>query len=262
MSKIRTSAIVYRGPSLLERRSPIVAIVTGLDGSSSNPKTGRMAHLWILRSDVNPVEAVQTRQDSAVCGDCGLRGTGTGDRGCYVTVVNAPNAVYKAFKRRRYADVDPTVVNATLRDRGLSLRLGAYGEPAALPVGLLRQLTAGINHTGYTHQWRKRPALRSVVMASCDSPTDYADATAGGWRSFRTRTADQPLSPDEIICPASDEGNHRTTCADCSLCDGNHSARLGKLATGPDRRRSIAIIVHGATSVHAMAFIRSRSDVR
>lgn len=253
--KIKSSAIVYEGPSLLHRSAPIVAIVTGLDGHSDNPKTQSMAQLWILRSDVSPLEAAQDGRDAAICGDCGLRGTvgGSVDRGCYVVIVNAPRAVYDAYSRNRYAKVKPSVINARLRDRGLSLRLGAYGDPAALPIGLLRQLTDGVSHTGYTHQWRKRPHLRSVVMASCDSVQDYEDATAAGWRSFRTRAdAADSLQPGEIICPASIEAGHKSSCDKCSLCDGSHL---------DDRRKSIAIIAHGPTAMHAVKFIRSRSEV-
>jgi hypothetical protein len=253
VNKLASSAVVYVGPSLLERRSPIVAVVTGLDGRSHNPKTRSMAQLWIIRSDMGPVEAAQRQLDSAVCGYCGLRGTGRKDRGCYVTLVNAPRAVFDAFKRKRYRWLSASAVNARLRDRGLTLRLGAYGDPAALPVGLLRELTAGIQHTGYTHQWRKRPHLRSLVMASCDSPQDFALASSQGWRSFRTRTDGQPLQPNEIICPASAEGQHRSSCDHCGLCDGRTS--------NTDARKHITIIAHGPVAVHAIKFIRSRSDV-
>ena len=37
-------AIIYRGPSMLDG-SPIVAILTGIDKPSHNPKTGPMAQL-------------------------------------------------------------------------------------------------------------------------------------------------------------------------------------------------------------------------
>ena len=34
------------------------------------------------------------------------------------------------------------------------MRLGAYGDPAALPVALLQKLTVHApNHTSYSHQW-------------------------------------------------------------------------------------------------------------
>src|SRR5438105_2995512 len=53
------SAIIYRGPALLDG-APIVAIATGLDGGSANPKTGPLINTWILRADIEPTEARMT----------------------------------------------------------------------------------------------------------------------------------------------------------------------------------------------------------
>ena len=41
-------AILYCGPSLLDG-SPIIVVITGLSGRSTNTKTGKMAQTWILR---------------------------------------------------------------------------------------------------------------------------------------------------------------------------------------------------------------------
>jgi hypothetical protein len=51
MSKL--PIVLYRGPSLLDG-SPIVAIATI---GSTNVKTGPMVQTWILRADMNPLEA-------------------------------------------------------------------------------------------------------------------------------------------------------------------------------------------------------------
>ena len=83
--------------------SPYVAILTL---KSSNRKTGNMAQVWILRSDLNPVEAMSSGQDRSICGDCPHRKQDDGSRSCYVNVGQAPLSVYKGFKRGRY--VSPT----------------------------------------------------------------------------------------------------------------------------------------------------------
>lgn len=245
------SALVWQGLSLIDGQSPILAIATGLSGRSTNPKTGPMAQLWILRADMNPLTAVKSQADSAICGDCGLRGLDGAKRGCYVTVAHAPNNIFKTWERGRYATLQPSEVNALLRSNRIGLRLGAYGDPAALPHGVIASLVNGLGHwTGYTHAWRNRPDLAPFVMASADSVDDYEHARALGFRTFRTRLDSQALLPGEIACPASDEMNHRTTCDRCSLCDGSRQL---------DKRKSIAIIVHGATTVHAVKFLTSKS---
>ena len=49
-------AIIYKGPSLLDGK-PIVAIATY---SNRNTKTGHVVQTYILRSDINPLEASKT----------------------------------------------------------------------------------------------------------------------------------------------------------------------------------------------------------
>ena len=244
------SAVVYLGPSRFDG-APIVAIVTGLRRASSNPKTGRMAQLWILRADLSPLEAIDKRADYSVCGDCKLRGDGANDRACYVSMKNAPLAVYRAFVRGVYPTMDPTDVARYMREMALPIRFGAYGEPSALPLSVLNDLADGTRFTGYTHQWRMTPVsvFRHLLMASVDSVSEASQAQALGWRTFRTRTADAPMLTHEIMCPAADEMGHRTTCADCALCDGSRGSN--------DRRRNIAIIVHGSSKVHYMKLVRA-----
>jgi len=85
--------------------------------------------------------------------------------------------------------------------------------------------------TGYTHQWMYATAqhLRDKCMASCHTRDDVAEATALGWRSFRTSSDINDKLPSEILCPASKEAGRRTT--------------YGK--RGPDdRRKNIFIVMH------------------
>jgi hypothetical protein len=111
-------------------------------------------------------------------------------------------------------------------------------------MDVLRDITHGIYHTGYTHAWRNRADLASLLMASADTVQDQIDASTSGWRTFRVRTAEETLAPREIACPASEESGKRTSCDSCGLCDG---------ARTDDRRANIAIIVHG---IGTGAFLR------
>jgi hypothetical protein len=235
--KVPASAVVWQGRSAFDN-APIVAIVTGLHGDNKNPKTGaHLAQLWILRSDISPLDAVKTGTDQSICGDCKHRGDGTGKRrSCYVSVKNAPRAVYEAYRKGRYLTMRPSDVATHLASKSMGIRIGAYGDGAALPIGIIAGLTHGIFHTGYTHAWKDRADLRQWLMASVDTPTEYATAKNAGWRTFRVRTADENLDSQEIACPASDEAGKRTSCDHCGLCDGARHA---------DQRRSIAIIAHG-----------------
>lgn len=229
--------ILYEGPSRLDN-NPIVAIATI---NSKNSKTGDMIQIWILRSDIPPHEAVKIGHDYSICGDCPQRHYLGG--GCYVIPYQAPLSVYRAYKRGRYSTEANMSALETAFANGTPIRVGAYGDPGAVPTAIWRDLLRdyGGNWTGYTHQWRRRPSLRSLFMASVDSSAEARDATRRGWRYFRGATADdyQPGAlrlpvVREIECAADSRG---VTCADCRLCNG---ARDG------DRRASIAIEVHGA----------------
>ena len=239
---VPSSAVVWRGRSAFDG-SPIVAIVTGLGTKSRNVKTGaNLAQLWILAEDISPLDAIRTGRDHSICGICRHRGDGTGKgRSCYVSVKNAPRAVWAAYVRGAYLSMRPADVATHLASRGMGIRIGAYGDGAALPIDVLRDLTDGIYHTGYTHAWRTRADLAPLLMASADTAQDQVDASMAGWRTFRVRTATEALAPREIACPASEEaeliaGTRRTACDSCGLCNG---------ARTDDRRANVAIIVHG-----------------
>ena len=61
--------IVYEGPSELDG-SPIVVIINKIWAASKNGKTGALVQSFIIRSDINPVEALKTGDDAAICGHC------------------------------------------------------------------------------------------------------------------------------------------------------------------------------------------------
>ena len=54
--------IAYEGPSEIDG-APIVVIVNKINDASKNGKTGDIVQSFIIRSDVNPVEALQTGAD-------------------------------------------------------------------------------------------------------------------------------------------------------------------------------------------------------
>lgn len=226
--------ILYRGPSMIDR-NPIVAIATGYNRPSKNTKTGAMVQVWILREDIHPVGAVMEGHDKSICGSCRHRGP-LGKRSCYVNVGKAPSNVWKSYQKGRYE----TCPDLTVFGADKLLRLGAYGDPGAVPIKIWRDLTArSKGWTGYTHLWQSKPHLKSMCMASVDTPNEHITATLKGWRTFRV-TSDMRTLNNEIMCPASKEAGMRTTCQMCKLCNGQKN----------DGRKSIMIMVHGSGSKH------------
>lgn len=221
--------VVYEGPSFLDG-SPIVAIITALVEPSDNDKTGDMVQLWILPRDRSPIEARKTKDDSGFCGKCTIKSA------CYLDWGKAPMQVWRCHQRGGYDYFDPDWDSVYLLGR--KLRLGAAGDPCALPYRLVRDLvdmsTGG--HAGYTHQWRENRyrAFQRFVMASVESWGQALEAQSRGWRTFRILKPGESPTDTETRCPASKEGGMVTNCENCQLCAG--------LAC---RARSVAITAHG-----------------
>ena len=213
---------IYNGLSQLNGQA-IKSVITGTKTESANVKTGDMAQMWIMVAEERPTDAAKTGADSAVCGECPHRpllAKINNVAPCYVNLGQAPNGVY----RSEYPNGVPTIKKP--------LRLGAYGEPTALPFELVRDAVNNADgHTGYTHQWRTcDPRFKTLLMASVDSIEEQIEAQAQGWRTFRVRknsNSDRRLAShlrktlaNEISCPASTAAGFRTQCADCRLCAG------------------------------------------
>ena len=248
-----TGVIFYQGPSRIDG-SPIVGIATW---GSANEKTGNLVQTWIIRSDMHPQEAIDTGADSAVCGNCPLRGvirpaserthkgviateTVNKGRGCYVIVGQAPAAVYRTFKAGKYPVLSKEHGRKFL---GRGLRYGSYGDPVAIPLQnwkLLEKLCTGKAAPGYTHQWRNTrfKAWSKKLMASTHTEADCIEAGAMGWRTFRTILALTDKTKTEIVCPASKEADYKATCATCGACNGRKEME--------DGRRSVVIVAHGS----------------
>ena len=229
--------IIYRGASILDG-APIVAIATF---KTSNAKTGDMVQVWIIREDLNPVEASKLGADSSICGACTHRHSLGG--ACYVNIGQAPNSIWKAYQRGAYRvldilgnDEDATI--AAHHIHGRKVRLGAYGDPAAVPFEVFEQLLKGASGwTGYTHQARHKhfdPRLFRYCMASADTPRQAQKLQSRGARTFRVKTAAAPRGSAEIECLADSKGMQ---CIDCGLCNG-----------ASDTAPNIVINVHGSRS--------------
>jgi hypothetical protein len=227
MSKI-LGYIAYEGPSEIDGQ-PIVVIVNKINDASKNGKTGDIVQSFIIRSDVNPVEALQTGADSSICGTCAHRpitAKETGKPPCYVQVGKSVQSVYHAYKRGRYVKANSKDIAQVLR--GKRLRIGTYGDPYAAPVATWQDLTMFTDgHAGYSHQWQDtrfdHAAWAPLVMASADSIDEAAQANLFGMRVFRVSIG-VDKQQGEVTCPASAEGGRKATCADCLLCGGTSKA--------------------------------------
>jgi hypothetical protein len=224
------NGVFYRGPSLIDG-APIVGVAVYSD---RNSKTGRVLQTYIIRADMNPLEASKTGADVSICGTCPLRGTPTADparkqaagRRCYVNLGQGPLSVFRALERGRYPDVDPAAIGA-----GRMVRVGTYGDPAAIPGEVWdAMLSQATTWTAYTHQKPWRP---DIAMQSADDYHEAALHWHAGRRTFRVITGLDDIDHNhEILCPASKEAGRRVQCAACKLCKGSA------------RGKSIAIVEH------------------
>jgi len=220
--------IAYEGPSLLDGR-PIVVIINKINTASANDKTGALVQSFIIRSDVDPIAALKTGDDASICGDCihrPITAKESGQAPCYVNVGRSVLAVYKAHLRGRYAKIDTETLARELT--GKKLRIGTYGDGAAIPAFVWQQLTKyTAGHVGYTHQWQRpgfdHAAWSKLAMASADNVHEAEQARGLGYRVFRVSIGlDKQLN--EIPCPASVEAGKKTTCENCMLCGGKTKA--------------------------------------
>jgi len=242
------SFVIYDGPSVLPGfAGPRILVVVTPPAATPNRKLGDMWQAWILVAKTTPGVANRHDDDRAICGNCVHRkGNEQTGRTCYVPVWRGPQSIWRREQREPYPRYSNTQIRSVLN--GGYLRIGAYGDPAAVPLPiwqLILPVLAG--WTGYTHFWRDpaNAALRYFLMASVDNAAEQREARLLGWRTFRCRTPEELLARDEIVCPASAEAGHQTVCQKCQLCQGNTV-----------NAKSIAIVAHGRA---AQRFIRTRT---
>lgn len=238
---IPTGIILYEGPSLLDGK-PIVVIANTFK-KSANEKTGQMVQTWIMRSDMHPNDALKSGEDSSICGNCKHRGEWDAKKGrrvkhtCYVNILHGPTGVFRAYKSgKTYVRYEPYMDKFFV---GHKMRLGCYGDPAAVPLEIWSHLCNDVvaGYTGYTHQWKVcNPLLARYCMASVDTIEEQKEAKDTGWRTFRVREDDDPIVlSDEIVCPASKEAGKLTSCSKCRACKG----------LGTTMSKNVVIKVHG-----------------
>ena len=167
-----TGLIFYHGISQIDKTSQIVGIITL---NSDNKKTGNMGQSWIIPdNNLSPVDNAREGSDFSVCGDCKHRPENMGS--CYVTLFQAPLQIWKTYSKYKYPVIDLTTRNNFLYER--PLRLGAYGDPVAIPFEVWESLLRENNitsTTGYTHQWNNcDQRFKFILMASVDSKEELS----------------------------------------------------------------------------------------
>jgi hypothetical protein len=236
--------VLYRGPSQLDGKR-IVLVLTGLARRTRNRKTGAMLQTWILRERQDPVRAAHTGADASICGACPLRPSRNTSRRCYVNLGQAPLAIHAAFRRGAYPRA-AAAASIAAAAAGHAVRLGSYGDPAAVPTWIWTALVSHASSwTGYTHQWARADfdaRLLDLCMASVETDAEIAELEARhpGARYFRIRPPGSPLARGEMQCPASAEAGHRLGCAECRACAGR--SKPG---------RSVSITAHGAVALRS-----------
>jgi len=213
MEKRKRGVIFYEGASMIDGGHDIVGIAAGFHaGRAANRKTGAMVQTY--------------------CGECVHRA----HRTCYVRVEAGPNRVWNAYRAGRYDKISLEEARRLLA--GQLVRLGAYGDPAAIPFPVWDDILATASGwTGYTHQWKHEQAapFKRFAMASCDTMDEYREARATGWRAFYVVPKGTAKVPGAFLCPASEEGGRKLTCSECLSCSG----------TSGKATASVFIPVHG-----------------
>lgn len=235
--------VIYDGPSMIDGKR-IVAIANV--AKSRNTKTGAMLQTYIIRPDINPLEANKTGADYSICGNCPHRGQATDDpkrkiavnRSCYVNLAQGVLQTFKQYKAGAYPAISGHDAIAAL-GVGRMVRIGTYGDGAAVPSYIWESLISkAAGHTAYSHQAGIETAAfdASIYMQSADNADDALAAWQAGRRTFRVIDRIESLiAGKEVLCPASKEAGQRTQCLSCGLCAGNKI-----------KAKSIAIVAHGA----------------
>lgn len=218
--------VLYEGASTFDGEN-IVVVVTGFETPSSNTKTGNMLQSWIIKQKEYPSEAIKLEKDGSVCGTCPLKG-----KVCYVTMMG-PNNIWRSYKEGQYPIIDSKILDKIKRRHKL-LRLGAYGDPCAVPLEVWQPLIAkSQDYTGYTHAWQyTNQRWNQYIRASVESHTLKAKANNMGWKTFRITTDPNDILEDEVWCKNLEDED--TKCEDCRLCN----AGKGK--------PNVVTLVHGA----------------
>ena len=230
-----TGYVLWEGISPMDNNTPIVAIATM---KSSNKKTGNMIQVWVMVKDLHPFVALNSATDYAICGNCKFRGLHVMidgimkniRRACYVNMSQAVTRVWDTYQRGKYPKLSPDEAQQLFNQR--KIRWGAYGDPAMLPESMVSSYSAyAKRHTGYTHQWRlpQFAWCREFFQASCDTLTDFVDASTSGWGTFNVLKKGE--APTHTVCPSIATAG-KVTCLACTKCDGASGNHIDAPAHG------------------------------
>jgi hypothetical protein len=221
-----TDTFVYwKGQSQINGEN-ILLLLTGISRPSQNRKTGPVIQSYILKEGIKPTE-YRHQGAKAICGECPIKDA------CYVGNYYL-NSIYDGSNRE--VDHFPLALL-----KGRVLRLGAYGDPAAVPFAVWDRLvkwTAG--WTGYTHQWQYCDQnFKKLTMASVETVTQAEQAWSMGWQTYRVGLPSEEPTTDELYCPHyTFEFNPPIKCLQCQLCAGINSDLSPK--------KGIFVHVHGS----------------
>ena len=229
--------------SFLDPTQDVVGIITL---ESKNVKTGNIAQAWILPANVPNMWDVMRKGSNntaadAICGCCPHRRDRNG--ACYV-MPQGVEAVHRSYRAGKYPDLSKGGLHRAVPFlAGRVLRMGAYGDPAAIDAKIwqaLKAVTSG--HTGYTHQMdhpnikgtEQASEIAKLCMISCETVKQAEKWQSRGCKTFRIMPAgvDNTMA-SEIPCPADPEKG--LTCLTCNnRCD--------------TRNKSVTVPVHGTLS--------------
>ena len=231
--KITGSIQVWVGPSLFDGK-PIQVVISGYSKDSENEKTGPMIQISILPVDESPWESYKLGKKT-VCGECKYNG----QRGCYVRWSNLSNISKSSHRNTGDLSLGQALC------AGLRVRVGAAGDPAAVPTYVWEALLKDSDgFTGYTHSWKScDPALKRYFMASTDSIEETEAALNDGWSPFYVVESWEEAPEDSIKCLSyRTKGNGLPMqCIDCMKCNGQSKPKV------------IVEVLHGASNTISQA---------
>lgn len=209
--------IIWEGPSAWDS-TPLVLLLTV---TSNNGKTGNMMQTYILRQDCAPSVAQGKGLDESTCGKCPHRpilAKKSGHSQCYVNTAYGPGQIWRMYNAGKLTHLP----NYRLIE-GRYLRMGAYGDPAMVPLTVWQGLLAVCSgHTGYTSQWMHdfAQSFMGLVQASCSTSEATLKAQSLGWKTYTNLPIGSPAPEWATKCGYSAANDNTVNCLTCRLCDG------------------------------------------
>ena len=157
----------------------------------------------------------------SVCFDCPFRGylkCYTHKYNQYSGFLSMMRSIAREFRSNSIPQIGEVSDKVLKMSANRYIRFGTYGEPTLLPIDMVSNMVnLSKSHTGYTHQWAKKPEYSKFFMASTHSAGQSEMAKKLGYRSFM---AVKNSIANAVSCPASKEMGYKSTCEKCGLCSG------------------------------------------